>query len=315
VLIVWTGGAAKQQGYILLAIGEGEYYYPARFEAALREVFTRFAIDPARIAIAGRCWSGQPAMQYGIANPEIFNRIISMSGGITTRGIDPRDTTTRFLLDQGLLEGGGIWVYGRELQQARHPVTLSMGLRGHEHQTEAYDFVGRWLMESWAPTDPTRRIPEVVADHLPVLTDEALKKMITFWTSFMTEPDSIRATGRRAHLHAVIFPLGQMRVSVWMTNMPSLAAQYPSVAAKLEQAGLTAEEHDAYRTALVSLFFMGWEEPETLAPGDTVFVQNNAFRRTHWNELQDLASAGRLLVTDDSPDQVDHTPQGIWRTP
>jgi len=36
-----------------------------------------------------------------------------------------------------------------------------------------------------------------------------------------------------------------------MTDMAALAAQYPSVAADLKNAGLTADEHDAYRMSLL----------------------------------------------------------------
>ena len=39
-----------------------------------------------------------------------------------------------------------------------------------------------------------------------------------------------------------------------MVDMAALAAQYPSVAADLAKAGLTAQQHDAYRVALVTAY-------------------------------------------------------------
>jgi hypothetical protein len=94
----------------------------------------------------------------------------------------------------------------------------------------------------------------VVADPLPVLTTTAITQMTTFWTRFMQEPESIRTTARRAHLREVAVPLGEgeEQVSVVMVDMVALAAQSPSVAADLQTAGFTAQQHDAYRVALTS---------------------------------------------------------------
>jgi hypothetical protein len=92
----------------------------------------------------------------------------------------------------------------------------------------------------------------MVADPLPLLTVDVLTKMTAFWARFMQEPDSIRTTARRAYLRDVAVPLGEEQVSAAMVDMAALAAQYPSVAWALQVAGLTAQQHDTYRIALVS---------------------------------------------------------------
>jgi len=105
-----------------------------------------------------------------------------------------------------------------------------------------------WLHQSWAGPLP----PRAIADSLPVLTTEALTAMTTFWTHFMQEADSIRTIARQSHQREILVPIGPEQLSVRMVDMPGMAAKYPSVAAGLEAAGLTARQHDAYRAALIS---------------------------------------------------------------
>ena len=51
-------------------------------------------------------------------------------------------------------------------------------------------------------------------------------------------------------------PFVEPSPSLVMADMPALAAQYPSVAADLKAAGLTAQQHDAYRVARASATFI-----------------------------------------------------------
>src|SRR5881394_1430623 len=80
--------------------------------------------------------------------------------------------------------------------------------------------------------------------------------MTIFWQSFMQEPDSIVTTALRAHLREVLMPVGEAPPSIVMVDIAALAAQYPSVAADLKKAGLTAAQHEAYRVALASAVFL-----------------------------------------------------------
>ena len=50
------------------------------------------------------------------------------------------------------------------------------------------------------------------------------------------------------------------RSTLLMVDMPALAARQPSVAAALQAAGLTAQQHDAYRVALASAKLTGLGE-------------------------------------------------------
>jgi hypothetical protein len=124
--------------------------------------------------------------------------------------------------------------------------------------------------------------------------------MTAFWTEFQQAPDSIRTTARRAHLREVAVPVEDgERASVWMTNVPALAAKYPPVAAALRAAGLTAEQHEAYRVALISA--------EAIANADRVrtlnrqprpiqatgvLTKNVEFVQGHPDELKALDATG-----------------------
>lgn len=269
-------------------------------DAALKEILRRFAVDPNKIAIIGRCAWGGAAMKIGIANLGVFSRVGSISGETPLVGLDPHNKTIEFFIDAGWSEPRTNFEVTQALRQAGHPVKHMIGFRDHEHQVEDYDFLGRWLQASWATPEPaTRPAPRVIADPLPVLTVEGLAQMTRFWTSFQAAPESIRTTARRAHLQEVIVSVGEDRPAVVMTDMPALAAQYPSVAAALVKAGLTAEQHDAYRVALLSVVttnvmvtekgFKG--TAETVAAG-SVLATNIAFYRVHPDEFKALNDTG-----------------------
>jgi len=225
----------------------------------LTQVVRRFAIDPDRIAIMGRCATNTATSPWARYNSNVFSRVIVNSGGGVggQAMVDPQNTTTQVLIISGYGESeilGGV-MQVKALRSAGHPATQLLGFRGHEHQWEDYYFIARWLQESWAIPDPARRpAPAVVANPLPRLNDDAITRMATFWQRFGQEPDSIRITARRRHLCQAAVPVGDKKVplAIGMTDMAGLAAQYPTVAADLKAAGLTAAQQDAYRIALVS---------------------------------------------------------------
>ncbi len=274
-LFIWLGGGgydgvaitklfqpvAEKYGMILLAptplAGNSEYGTEpdkSKLDAALKEILQKFAIDPDKLAIFGRCASVSAAARLGLDNLDVFSRIGLVSGSIPSLDdMDPKNKTVEFFIDYGLWEGHS-WNVAPKLRRDGHPVKTVAGLRGHEDQAESYDFVGHWLMESWTKPDPATRTTPIVVDPVPLLTLEAVTQMANFWAEFQEEPDSIRMTARQAHLREFGVPLRHSddRMSVWMTDMPALAAKYPSVAALLTKAGLTPQQHDAYRVALVA---------------------------------------------------------------
>lgn len=83
---------AEAQGVIVLApasqgvtwdlIAERRYDGDARMlDALLREVFARYAVDPARITIAGFSDGGTYALSLGVSNGDLFGRVAAFSPG------------------------------------------------------------------------------------------------------------------------------------------------------------------------------------------------------------------------------------------
>lgn len=260
-------------------------------DSMLQQTLHRFAIDPDKIAVIGKDGTVPAAALVGGKNLDVFSRIVLLSGTFPTEWVDPPNTTTEFLVDYSILEDQGFETV-QALRRAGHRVKQVSGLRawrGDYRMNESYDFLG-WLHDSWATPNPAARpAPQVVADPLPVLTTEALAKMATFWKSFLRMPDqSIRTTVHRAHLREVAVPLGEEQVSVMMVDMPALAAQYPSVAVALEQVGLTVQQHEAYRVALLSArLLLGWRWESGGGPSRGVLgvqAENLAFVSAHWEE-------------------------------
>jgi hypothetical protein len=183
--------------------------------------------------------------------------------------------------------------------------------------------LGRWLAESWAKPDPKSRTAPTVIDPMPLLTTDAVTRMTTFWTSLFKEPDSVWLAGRRAFIRDVLAPIGEEQVIVPMTDMAAFAAKYPSVAAALKNAGLTGQQHDAYRLALVTAMTAQASQGAagTIDP-NSVLGKNVAFVGERADELQTLAGVG--IKNDLSeiggccPDRTEVEqlgPLGIWRTP
>ncbi|MBI4563895.1 MAG: hypothetical protein HY716_04280 [Planctomycetes bacterium] len=320
----WVRPSADKHGMLLLTVTR---YETKTIDKALKEVLEKFAIEPEKIAIAGRCASGAAGMRFGIDNLDVFSRIISISGGVPINGMDPENKTAEFLLDRGFLEAPGCFKAARGLRKKDHPVKVVLALRGHEHQMEDYDYVGHWLRESWTKPPDARTAPSVVADPLPELTTDVLAQMSAFWTSFAKEPVEIRQIARRDLLREVIVPVGEERPVVWMTDMVALAAKHSSVADAFKKAGLTAKQHEAYRVALISAQVLRSVKKEGgTVEEDSVMAKNVAFLDEHQEELKYLRWAG--IEQPDKIRRVDATatiqhpkqaeamgPMGIWRTP
>src|SRR6185436_8026355 len=58
VMTGWVGPVANKYGFILLAPNEEVTYDASKMDVVLKEVLQKYAIDPAKIAVSGRCASG-----------------------------------------------------------------------------------------------------------------------------------------------------------------------------------------------------------------------------------------------------------------
>jgi hypothetical protein len=138
------------------------------------------------------------------------------------------------------------------------------------------------------------------ADSQVHLTSDALKKLTTFWTTFLQEPPAIRDDGRKQHQKAVVIPLmidtAEFRaMQLGMVDMEGMAAQYAPVAADFKKAELTPQQWTQFRTALYSaaltqqaLESQGASVPTT----STVVGANVAFLQAHASELAALKASG-----------------------
>lgn len=247
---------ADKYGMIMARItpGGGDHFpdQVMAMDRGIKEILRTFAIDPDKIVIAGRCATGEGTIAYGDQNPDVFSRVVVFTQHTGQPPVKSPNQMTEYYIAGGLLEDIANFLGVRQLRDRGYTVKHTIQLRGHTDTYEDYDFMGHWLQESWAIPDPAARpVPYAFGDP-PLLTAEVLAQMTTFWTRFMQEPDSIKTTARQAHVREVVVPVGNERVSTLMVDMPALAAQYPSVAAALQAAGLTPSQHDAYRAALVS---------------------------------------------------------------
>jgi len=294
--INWQRPVADQYGFVVLGPtpANGRYFDwgtgdHANLDMALRQVLRKFAIDPDKIALVGRCGGGPNAFVWGIHNLDVFSRIVEISGNeLDVDTTIPPNARAEFFVDEQYPIGEYIFRHARELRRLGHRVTSIAAVRSsHDHQIEDYAFVGHLLRDSW--TRAGRAAPDASLDSLPLLTVDVLSQMTAFWTRFQQEPDSIRMTARRAHQKHVVVPVGPERMAAGMVDMPALAARYPSVTAALGAAGLSARQHDAYR---VALFAAGIASRAGGAAGPidsgSVLAKNVAFVEAHPDEIAAL---------------------------
>lgn len=283
-------------------------------DRGMKYILQHYAIDPDRIALIGGSDGGNYAYFLGTSNLDIFSRIAPGSAATPLVDTGPKNPAAQFFISGGLsdaLSGSGLPHMMLKMAQAlRHegnPVKTVMRLGGHG-ETRADDILMlNWIINSWANPNITMQVPSPI-DSDPVLTVDALKRMTVFWTRFMQEPDSVLTDGRVAHEREIYLSLAGEPTSVLLTDMAALAARYPSVAADLQAAGLTAKQEDAYRTAMVRVrcAWVGGVVPgvpmdtlpfaknipfKTIAP-TSVLGQNVAFRRAHAGEFKALAATG-----------------------
>jgi predicted esterase len=284
-----------------------------KLDSALHYVLHNYAIDPKRIALLGFSDGGSSSLLLGRANQDIFSRIAALSALIPFHGRGPDNPDTQFYLSGGIAEGmvPQTLKMAQVLRHEGHQVMTLLGLRGHVDHSYDEDFIWQWLMQSWAdPTVTAQMNAKTLApkDSDPVLTVDALTKMTTFWTKFQQEPDSVLQQGRTTHQHQLQLALGGEPVLVITTDMRAMAKLYPSVAADLKAAGLTAQQEEQYRAAILRV---GFARMGGIAPGDavdamplgrslpfaqisatSVLAKNLAFRQAHDAEFKALSQTG-----------------------
>ncbi len=296
----WLGPVADKYGMIILGPGVWSSQMDSTrngSDVAMKHVLTTFAIDPDKIAMIGRCATGNVALGFGNMNMDVFSRIGSFTADAGDPPVRSPEQTTEYYLSTAITENAG-YDGAQQLQRKGYRVKHVTNFRKHEHQVEDYDFMGRWLQESWSTPDlSARSVPYVFTRPAPLLTIDAIGKLTAFWTRFMQEPESIQTAARRAYVREVVVPVGaNEQTSLLMVEMPALAAKYPSVAKALQDAELTAQEHDAYRAALVSARITEnvSENFSTSLIGPvekmSVLGQNVEFMAAHPDELQALAA-------------------------
>lgn len=312
--LIYGGG---QRAVTYTALGLQVSAFPTRdlglIDSAMNLVLRTEAIDPNRIALMGFSDGGSTALLLGRSNQDVFSRVVALSALDPFDGPGPTRPATQFFLAGGIAEDmvAQTLKMAHVLRHDGHPVVTLLGLRGHVDRVVDEDFIWRWLLQSWA--DPSITLhPPLPADSDPVLTVNAIQQMTTFWTRFRQEPDAVLGAGRMAHQEQLWLALGTEPASVITTDMPALAAAYPSVAADLEAAGLTAQQEQAYRAAILRV---GFARIGGIAPGDAIrplvlgrdlpFVpiaptsvlgQNLAFRQTHAALFKALAQTGMWTI-------------------
>lgn len=272
-----------------------------RIDAALKQVLRTYAIDPSKIALAGMSNGADYALFLGRSNQDVFSRIGAMSALVPFYGTGPQRPTTQFLVSGGIDEEGGSMVaqtlrVAQELREEKHSVETVLCLRGHVDYEPDYEYLWRWLAHSWnIPSAISHPLARPVADSDPVLTVDILQRMTTFWSHFMAEPDSIRDVARLATQSPSLIWVGDKRVTVVAVQMSALAASYPSVAADLAAAGLSAAQADADRAAIIRVE-LARQAADLVGPipSASVLGRNLTFRATHDQEFTALAATEML---------------------
>ena len=267
-------------------------------DAAMKQVLRKYAIDPDKIAVMGFSNGGSYSLLLGRNNLDIFSRVGGLSALYPFYGSGPQNDKAMFLLSGGDAENmvKTTLAVTQELRDEGRTVETVLALRGHIALREDDNYAWNWLARSWGwktPASANEGPPRPAADSDPVLTADAIVKMTTFWSSFMQEPDSIATTARKANQEYITMSIGQMPVTVVKTNMIAMAAKYPSVAADLSKAGLTAQQEEAYRAAIIRVGFtrLAGETAGSVAE-TSVLGKNLALRVSHPEEFKALSATG-----------------------
>jgi predicted esterase len=156
------GDRADATGFVMLAIDSRDFTWDAIhgafgadvifLDVALANVFGRVAIDANRLAIAGFSDGATYALSLGLANGDLFNRIVAYSPGFLAeaqRVARPRIFVSHGTLDPVLPIGQSSRVIVPRLRGDGYDVTLREFDGGHEVPAAVSDQAMSWLGTTW----------------------------------------------------------------------------------------------------------------------------------------------------------------------
>jgi len=130
------GGLAQSRGFLLLAVGArgltwdvmtSRFSYDVTFiDGALKWALERAAVDPARIAVAGFSDGATYALGLGLANGDLFSRVIAFSPGFIPRSDSPAVGKPR------LFDSHGTQDTVLRIDNASRKIVPALRDRGHE---------------------------------------------------------------------------------------------------------------------------------------------------------------------------------------
>lgn len=141
---------ARQRGIILLAPDGGGSWSGAegRIDAGLQEVFSRYAVDPKRIAVVGFSAGASYALTLGLANGDLFTHVVAHSPGgyydygaqgelkvFVAHGVE--DQTIPVGVSRGIVP---------DLRQEGYPVKYLEYPLGHRPQPQVMAQAVRWFL-------------------------------------------------------------------------------------------------------------------------------------------------------------------------
>ncbi|GAA3729785.1 putative esterase [Spinactinospora alkalitolerans] len=127
----------------------------SRIDAALREVFERFAIVPAGVAVAGFSDGASYALSLGAANGDLFDAVLAFSPGFMAplvRHGRPRVFVSHGTADRVLSVDACSRRLVPELERIGHSVTYREFTGDHEVPPEVVTEAIRWWSAGGAPT-------------------------------------------------------------------------------------------------------------------------------------------------------------------
>lgn len=152
---------AEDHGLIVLAVSSRDATWDVIFgdfgpdvahvDAALREVFSRYAIDRRYLAVVGYSDGGSYALSLGITNGDLFSHVIAFSAGFMAPGEahgSPRIYTSHGTSDPVLPIGSSSRKYVPRLKSAGYDVVYTEFEGGHRTpEFVATEAVGWFLGE------------------------------------------------------------------------------------------------------------------------------------------------------------------------
>jgi phospholipase/carboxylesterase len=159
--LAFLGPYAESYGFLLLAVDSlgitwdairGNYDTDVLFiDRALGETFDRCAVDPARIVVEGFSDGASYALGLGLANGDLFSRVVAFSPGFIPPSDSPPLGRPEIFVSHGRQDpvlpiDSTSRVIVATLQQAGHPVTYLEFDGGHEVPAAVADDAVRWLL-------------------------------------------------------------------------------------------------------------------------------------------------------------------------